>query len=148
MHIFLGKRVMKEEVVLSIPGYEALVRDLGRKKYVTELLSKEGFRFIPLDNFIINAKDRLIATNDFRVIVKDHKGDIPEKVMLNIATVCYMAIGGLLDREVAYAYIRERMVRYGTPTMEFKMAGYVSVDLYGKNDIKYKSTLNMPAGKK
>jgi hypothetical protein len=142
-----GRGSIKERVVLSIPGYQALSMESGIKNYLKELMDPNQIRFISLDNFLINSKQRLIATKDFRVILKDHKGNIPEEIMLNISTVCYMMIGGLVDYQVAAAYVKQRMRQYGVPYLEFKTAGYITIDLYGdKNDLKYKGTLNMPKG--
>jgi hypothetical protein len=134
------KENISERVILPVPGIEALQTKFGVLKYMEELMDKNSFRFLPMDNFIINSKNRLIATNDFRVIVKDHKGNIPEDVMLNIASVCYLMIGGLIEQEAGYSYIKRRMMEYGVPFLEFKSAGYVSIDLYGNTgDVKYQS---------
>lgn len=137
---------MKEQLFLEIKGVDSLTTKFGITNYFSELTDNSKYiRSMPTGNFLKRADNNLLASNDFRVIVKDHKGNIPEGVMYNIASVAYLMIGGLIDYEVAYAYITERMRIYGVPFLEFKSQGYLSIDLYrNKEDIKYKSRLSMP----
>jgi len=144
-YLFKRNKNMIERMVQEIKGHESLVSEFGIKNYLDELMdTRNGIRSIDLSNFIIRKDKNLIATKDFRVVIKDHKGSIPESVMLNISSVAYMLIGGLIDYQVAYAYIVDRMRDYGVPYLEFKSSGYLAIDLYtNKKDLRYKSKLRL-----
>jgi hypothetical protein len=143
--LFSKKRgILKERVVLLVPGKEALITKFGVTGYMEKLMDLDNVRFLPLNNFIINTKDRVIVTNDYRVVVKDHSGKIPQGIMLNIATVCYMIIGGLIDKEVGVSYVKQRMNGLGVSFLEYKVSGHMSVDLKTFDDImQFKSSLKL-----
>jgi hypothetical protein len=138
------KLEMREEEVLSIPGIESLVNEFGAFNYLSELMDMNYDRFISLENFILNDREKLIATKDFRVILKDNKGTIPESVKLNIASVAYLMLGGLMSEEAGYAYITEKMRQYGVCHLLFDQTGYVTINLSSKETEKnYRMSLNM-----
>lgn len=136
---------MNEIKLLDIPGFKSLETKFGITSYVEELTEPEGnVRSLPTNNFILRTDGKLLATNDFRVILKDHVGRVPEDVMYNVASMAYLYVGGLITYEVAYAYITKRMLEYGTPFMEFRFNGYLTIDIYrNKTDVNYKSRLQM-----
>jgi hypothetical protein len=88
------------------------------------------------NNFYIS--ERGIASRDFRVLINSPTTPIPEKVLLNAASVAVLMLAGLIEIPVGNDHIQSIMRQYGSAQFEFAMKGYLHISIGdGKVTSKY-----------
>lgn len=126
----LGKIMSPEQMLIVKENYLKILLDYETKNKV----------FIGKTNFLFTEDYSKIMSKDSRILVYDHRGNVPKDVMLNIASVALMMLSGNCDQILGYAYIQSVMRQYGKADFTFQMNGYLHIKL-GENEptLKYKS---------
>jgi hypothetical protein len=135
-------RPIDEGNLISVVKTEAdtLMKDSNLMlKYVEEILDlSKDVRSMDSSNFIISDDKRNIATKDFRVIIHNPEGVIPNSELLHCASICLLTLLRLIPEPICYDHIRTFLSRYGYTSFEYNLNGYIHVTV-GKG---LKSDLN------
>lgn len=129
------------EQIFQLHGVEALSNDFLRLNLAKVILDDNGqLRTLSPSNFIVHKNGKVMASKDFRTIIKSHVGRIPEQVMYNISSVALLMIAGIVDYKVANQYIKSRMSNYGVTELVFRASGYLIINIDNPiDDVFYRS---------
>lgn len=134
------KNLMERETVFQLKEVARIISNPAvLEQYIQVLMSpgKTGKVFLDPGNFIIS-KDRVVS-RDYRLLVHDHKGNIPEDIMLNMSSVALLMLSGKCDQARGYAYINEMLKRFGKVEFTFQMNGYMHIEIGRDPVMQYRS---------
>jgi len=100
-------------------------------------------RFMDPSNFYYSDKQDRIASKDFRVLIHDFVGDVPQDVLSNAASVALLMLTGKCDQATGYNYIRNLLMKYGKAEFTFQMNGFLHVSVNNNVTWDYKSKVTM-----
>jgi hypothetical protein len=95
---------------------------------------------INLDNFIFSDDDSTLASKDYRIIIKDFTGDVPNHILLHLSTVALMLLSGNCEQSMAYDYINIIMRKYGKVEFTFQFNGYLHIKIGEIPKYNYKAS--------
>lgn len=89
----------------------------------------DGIKFIDDLNFLFTNEKNRGASKNFRILVDDLIGTVPEEAMKHVMSVCACMCAGIIEFPIGHDHIIEFMKKYGYADFTYAANGNIRIDI-------------------